>query len=113
MNIATGLYAFLLLIGGAIGYLKAGSNMSLFMGTISALVFAVLGLQKGRTADYATLGLAGLMTIFFSYRFYVTQNFFPSGIIILASLALFLWVLRKGYGSSAACCQINKSKVEN
>ncbi len=113
MNIAIGLYALLLLIGGAIGYFKAGSNMSLIMGTVTALVFAILGLQKGRITDYATLALTALMALFFSFRLFMTGNFFPSGIIILASIVLFLWLLRQGGCLSVACCKIGKNKAEN
>ncbi|MBA3602272.1 MAG: TMEM14 family protein [Parachlamydiaceae bacterium] len=113
MNIAMGLYALLLLIGGAIGYFKAGSNMSLIMGTVTALIFAFLGLQKGRIAGYATLALTALMASFFSYRLFITHNFFPNGIIVLASLVLFLWLLRQESCTSVACCKIGKTKTEN
>ena len=113
MNIAIGLYALLLLIGGAIGYLKAGSNMSLIMGTVTAIIFAILGLQRGRITDYVTLALTTLMTLFFSYRLYSTQNFFPSGIIVLASIGLFLWLLRQSSCPAFACCKIDKQKNEN
>jgi uncharacterized membrane protein (UPF0136 family) len=113
MNIAIGLYALLLLIGGTIGYLKAGSNMSLIMGTITAVIFAFLGLQRGRITDYVTLALTALMALFFSFRLYSTNNFFPSGIIVLASICLFFWLLRQSSCPALACCKIDKDKREN
>lgn len=110
MNIATGLYALLLFIGGAIGYFKANSNPSLIMGTASALIFAFLALQKGRLIDYATLALTALMSVFFGYRLYSTGNFFPAGIMTIASLALFYWILRLNCNTTIPCCVKVESK---
>lgn len=96
MNIATGLYALFLLIGGVSAYIKVNSNPSLIMGSISALVFFILAFQKGRIADSATLVLSAFMMMFFGYRLYLTQQFFPAGIIACASLALFVFHFLSG-----------------
>lgn len=110
MNIAVGLYAVLLLVGGAIGYFKANSHPSLIMGTLSALAFGILAFQKGRLTDYATLCLAALLGMFFGYRWYLTGNFMPAGIMTLSSMALIFWILRLNCNTSIPCCVKVESK---
>ena len=95
MNLPITIYAFLLLIGGMIGYFTANSLPSLIMGTSFSLIFAVLSLQTGKIASFVTLALASLMALFFSYRFFLTQKFLPAGLMCIASIALVLWLLNK------------------
>lgn len=108
MRIAIGLYALLLFVGGGIGYYIANSLPSLMMGSITALVFAILAFQQGKTAHLITMVLTGLLAGFFGYRFYLTLKFFPAGFMTLASLGLVAALIRKSF--SNACCKIEPNK---
>ncbi len=105
MNIFTGLYALLLLVGGLMGYIKANSHPSLIMGTLSALLFFILAFQKGRIANYATMTLAFMMGLFFSYRGYSTHQFFPAGVIVILSLALVIYLLSSSKRKAIRDCK--------
>jgi uncharacterized membrane protein (UPF0136 family) len=87
--ILIGLYAVLVFAGGLMGYLKAGSKMSLISGVASA---AVLAAAFWRAQSYRVQGLwiaagvAGLLTIVFLIRFLKTRSFMPSGMMLVLSL---------------------------
>jgi uncharacterized membrane protein (UPF0136 family) len=106
MKIAVGLYAALLLVGGVIGYLMAGSSASLAMGTACALLFGVLASQKGKMASYATFGLTLLLLLFFGYRFALAFKFMPAGLMALVSLLLTLKLGSELF--CAPCCNSDK-----
>ena len=79
-------YIALLIVGGLIGFLKAGSRISL----ISSVVFAVLlalfaaGIVSWRPgADI----LMVLLLIVFGIRYAKTKKFMPSGLMIVLTLA--------------------------
>jgi len=96
-QITLGVYAALLGLGGAIGYLKAGSKPSLVAGVASAL-FAVICLLAVRADPLIGLwlgaGLATLLLIFFGFRFAKSRKFMPSGLMVLVSvLVLVLMVV--------------------
>jgi uncharacterized membrane protein (UPF0136 family) len=91
-QIALGIYAALLAVGGIIGYTKAGSKPSLIAGVGSALA-AVLALILSATD--VRLGmivgaiLAILLAIFFGYRFAAkTRKFMPAGLLAVMSLVV-------------------------
>jgi uncharacterized membrane protein (UPF0136 family) len=87
------LYGILILIGGVIGHVKAGSQASLYMGVISG---ALLLLASGgmfskkhfKKGVYFALILTLLLDAFFSYRFMSTMKFMPSGMLALVSLGV-------------------------
>jgi uncharacterized membrane protein (UPF0136 family) len=90
--ITLGIYAVLLGLGGAIGYLKAGSRASLIAGSISAAVAVVaLALSIAYKNFGVTLGLILSITLFilFGYRYAVkTRKFMPSGLLAVVSLVV-------------------------
>lgn len=108
MNIAVGIYALLLLVGGIIGHYKADSLASLMMGSAFALAFGILAFQKGKTVNYITIGLTLVLVLFFGYRYSLTFKFMPAGLMSLLSLLLLvkLWADRP----SGACCTIAQEK---
>ncbi len=108
MKITIGLYALLLLIGGIIGYYMANSLPSLIMGSSSALIFAVLAFQKGKTAHLITLVLTALLAGFFGFRFYLTLKLFPAGFMSLVSLGLVVALARESL--SSVCCKSEPNK---
>ncbi len=89
-QIALGVYAVLLAVGGVVGYTKAGSRPSLIAGLGSA-VAAVLALVLSFLNSGWGLGLGALLAIllavFFGYRFAVkTRKFMPAGLLAVVSL---------------------------
>lgn len=84
-------YALLVFLGGIFGYVKAGSTASLIMGVafavaLSTSAFAMFNEKKigFTTAIITTLILAA----FFLYRFAISFNFMPAGLMSLLSLAV-------------------------
>lgn len=95
-------YAVLLLVGGFIGYRKAGSRPSLIAGSISGLVaLLAAGLMRADLrAVWLGIVLAAGMIVVFSIRFARTRKFMPSGmlgalsaIVLVVLLVGDLWVM--------------------
>jgi uncharacterized membrane protein (UPF0136 family) len=84
-----GLYAVLVFAGGLMGYLKAGSKVSLISGVASAVVLAAAfwrAQSYGVQGLWIATGVAALLTIVFLIRFLKTRSFMPSGMMLLLSL---------------------------
>lgn len=84
-------YSLLLILGGVIGYLAAGSVMSLLMSAISAILLmsSLFIIRLSPIAGYrVTFVLLSVLTLFFAYRWYLTNKFMPSGLITLLSLGV-------------------------
>lgn len=82
-------YGILLLSGAYFG-LKAGSRMSLIMGLVTGVLvlFGVYYAGIRPVCGYGlTAGVSGLLIVVFLLRFLKTQNFMPSGMLLLASAA--------------------------
>lgn len=87
------LYGLLVLAGGIIGYLKAGSEASLVMGGISGLLLLIFSggmfsKKYFKKAVFFTLILTLILDAFFSYRFMTTMKFLPSGLLALVSIGV-------------------------
>lgn len=86
------LYAILLFVGGFMGYLKAGSSMSLIASSLFSLgmlIAAALSWNLYRMGWVLAAALASVLLIFFLYRFSLTYSFMPAGMMIgLTSLFL-------------------------
>ncbi len=83
------IYSSLVTLGGAMGYLKGGSIISLIAGGGSGLVLFILSylsFKKWRKAEYIALAIIFLLDGLFTYRFAQTRHFFPSGLLSLISL---------------------------
>ncbi|MDP3509320.1 MAG: TMEM14 family protein [Candidatus Melainabacteria bacterium] len=74
------------LVGGVIGFKKAGSKASLIAGAISAVLldacFAI-GFVNMQAGFIAALVVTGLLDAFFLKRLMKTMKFMPSGMILL------------------------------
>ncbi len=89
-------YALLLLCGGVIAFAKAHSTVSLFMGSISALLLiaCAVAMLKGISVGLtAALAVIIFLTALFGYRFACTFQLWPPGILALLSLILVLLLL--------------------
>jgi uncharacterized membrane protein (UPF0136 family) len=85
------IYAFLLLIGGYIGFAKAGSRPSLIAGILSgfAALMAVYLTTKSPGLGLGTgAAMALLLAGFFAYRFLKTRKFMPAGLLAVLSVAV-------------------------
>jgi uncharacterized membrane protein (UPF0136 family) len=87
------IYIGSLIAGGLVGYLKAGSRMSLVTALVCAALLAAGAL--GLLPFWAVYVLVGLLGGFFLYRFLKTGKFMPAGVmaalsgVILALLIVF------------------------
>ncbi|CAN5282583.1 hypothetical protein BH11CYA1_BH11CYA1_28170 [soil metagenome] len=74
------------LVGGIIGFKKAGSKASLIAGGISALLLDIcfgLGFANLQAGFIAALIVTSLLDGFFAKRFMKNKKFMPSGMILL------------------------------
>ena len=91
-QVALGIYAVLLAVGGVIGYTKAGSRPSLIAGlgsAVAAILALLLSFQNSRWGMGLGALVAILLAVFFGYRFAVkTRKFMPAGLLAVVSLAV-------------------------
>ncbi len=96
--IVLAIYGALVLVGGVIGFKKAGSLPSLLMGAISGLLLLVTsyGLHQGQSwAHTAAFALPLVLTLFFLYRFSLSYAFMPAGLMVLLGIATLLFLYFK------------------
>lgn len=100
-SIVIWVYALLLLIGGLMGFIKANSLVSLLSSSIIALLFFVCGyfIRKGHaTAYYFAAILTIFLLAFFGYRFALTHQFMPAGLMtLLSALMISYLTLQRKY----------------
>ena len=88
-NITLWVYVVLLVAGGLVGYLRAGSKISLIMAMAFAIPLVACGL--GWLPPLAADALVLALLIVFAIRFAKGRKFMPAGLMIAASvLALIL-----------------------
>jgi uncharacterized membrane protein (UPF0136 family) len=83
------IYIVLLLVGGLIGFLKAGSKISLLTSAISAAVLVIVSIpglfQHGPRQIIVEVILAALLVVF-AVRLGKTKKFMPSGLMLVLTL---------------------------
>jgi uncharacterized membrane protein (UPF0136 family) len=90
-QIALGVFAVLLAVGGALGYVKARSKPSLFAGFFSSILALGCDILIRR---YPAMGLglgallAALLVALFSARYAKSRKFMPSGLMGVVSLVV-------------------------
>jgi uncharacterized membrane protein (UPF0136 family) len=96
-QITLAVYALLLVAGGLVGFLKAGSRASLYAGCLSgAAALAALALSAGNSRWGPALGLVLSIALLalFGYRYAAkTRKFMPSGLLAVLSLAVLFVML--------------------
>ncbi len=84
------IYIILLLAGGLIGFLKAGSKISLMTSAVSAAVLIVTMnhrvFQPAFASALADLVMAALLIVF-AVRLAKTKKFMPSGLMLAITVA--------------------------
>lgn len=95
-QIALAVYAFLLIGGGVLGYVKAQSKPSLIAGGLSG-IFALLCLALttvGGLGFWPAALLAVIMVTVFGARLAKTRKLMPSGVLLVLSLGLLVLMIR-------------------
>jgi uncharacterized membrane protein (UPF0136 family) len=80
------IYIALLVLGGLMGYLKAGSRVSLIASVSFAAALALCARGIIFQADVADLLLAALLVLF-AFRLAKTRKFMPSGMMLALTVA--------------------------
>ena len=91
------LYGILGIIGGFIGYKKAGSKISLISGIISGLLLLLssfVTLQGQKWGLILGLGVAGILVIVFAVRLVKTRKFMPAGLMSILGLVVIFSILK-------------------
>ena len=84
------IYIVLLVVGGLIGYLKAGSKPSLIVSAVFAAILALCQLRVVFKPEMADIVLA-LLLVVFAWRLTKSKKFMPAGLmLILTVVALVL-----------------------
>ena len=87
-NTVLWIYILLLLVGGMIGFLKAGSKISLITSSIAAaalVITAIPGLlATGLARGMADAVMAALIVVF-AIRLSKTKKFMPSGMMLVVT----------------------------
>ncbi|KAF4722628.1 hypothetical protein FOZ63_029350 [Perkinsus olseni] len=87
-------YSALLGVGGVVGYMQAGSKVSIIAGTLSCLAVGVITLstrvlpQRRRGLRKVQLVLVSFLTLFFVKRFQQTSKFMPGGLMAVLGVVV-------------------------
>jgi uncharacterized membrane protein (UPF0136 family) len=83
------IYIILLLIGGLIGFLRAGSKVSLITSAVFAavLVLTQTGIFDPRVARHLANVLMAVLMAVFAVRLAKTKKFVPSGLMLVLTIA--------------------------
>jgi uncharacterized membrane protein (UPF0136 family) len=85
------IYIALLLIGGMIGFLKAGSKISLITSSVASALLVITTLPGVFTFTFrrnlADIIMAALLIVF-AIRLTKTKKFMPSGMVLVLTLAV-------------------------
>jgi uncharacterized membrane protein (UPF0136 family) len=87
-NTVLWIYIILLVIGGLIGFLKAGSRVSLMTASISAalLVITTTGLFDYRVGNHIADAIMAALLVVFAIRVTKTKKFMPSGMMLAITI---------------------------
>ena len=85
--IALWIYVTLLLAGGLVGYIKAGSKISLVSSALFAALLSLCATGVIRPFWVADI-ILGVMAAVFCVRYLKTSKFMPSGLILLFSVVV-------------------------
>jgi len=80
------IYIILLVIGGLIGFLKAGSKVSLIMSVAFAAALSLCAARMISAPGIADLLLVALLVVF-ALRLTKTKKFMPAGLMLVITIA--------------------------
>jgi uncharacterized membrane protein (UPF0136 family) len=87
-NTVLWIYIILLVVGGLIGFFKAGSKVSLMTASISAalLVLTTTGLFSDRVRSGVADAIMAALLVVFAVRLTKTKKFMPSGMLLTITI---------------------------
>jgi len=85
-NLVLWIYIVLLVVGGLIGFLKAGSKVSLIMSVVFAALLSLCATRVIFQPYVADILLAALLVVF-GMRLAKTKKFMPSGLMLMLTVA--------------------------
>lgn len=91
VNIILWVYVALVCVGGFIGYLKAGSIISLVTSVAFAIPLALCALNI--LPKWVAYALTGLLGLFFAYRLFETGKFMPAGMMMVLSIIVLILII--------------------
>nr|ABI52790.1 transmembrane protein 14C [Argas monolakensis] len=96
-------YAFAVTLGGVMGYLKAGSVMSLMAGVICGGL-ALIGAYPTSIDPkkfFLSIAVSALLSGLMGYRYLKTSKLMPAGLVAVLSIAMCCRILCRAYGPTA------------
>lgn len=92
VDIITITYAAVVAVGGIIGYVKAGSVISMVMGLSCGGLMGLAAYQTSHNPNNVLLALlvTGSLTCLMGYRFMNSGKFMPAGLVATLSLLMVL-----------------------
>ena len=96
--VSTILYGVLAIVGGIIGYRKAGSKISLLSGVSSGILLIISGsiALQGQTWGLM-LGaiVTAVLVVVFVVRLVKTRNFMPAGLMSIVGVSVLFFILNQ------------------
>lgn len=92
-KITSYIYALFLIFGGIMGYVKAGSTMSIVFGILSGVLIFLschVGKKDPKSAYLYIAAISLCLAMFFLFRFSITGSLMPGGIMFLFSMTTFV-----------------------
>ncbi|NET34523.1 MAG: hypothetical protein F6K19_21275 [Cyanothece sp. SIO1E1] len=89
-------YGILAIVGGIIGYAKAGSKVSLMSGGLSGILLIIASIMQlqGKTwGVYLAALIATILVVVFVIRFSKSRKFMPAGLMVISGVAALVVML--------------------
>ncbi|XP_064473429.1 transmembrane protein 14C-like [Ornithodoros turicata] len=95
-------YALAVVLGGIMGYVKAGSMMSLLAGVLFGGLALIGAYQTSLDPKKFLLSIAvsALLSGLMGYRYIKTSKLMPAGLVAVLSIAMCCRILCRAYGPS-------------
>lgn len=95
-TVMTFIYGALSLVGGIIGFVQAGSKMSLISGVVTGVLLLIAGVGLIQAQGWAlgiAIAVSVLLVIVFIGRLVKTRKFMPAGLMVTAGVATLVALL--------------------